>query len=188
MSATILRTLADNTDYLNERVSKAEVEKTGKSLKVIHVILIDPTTGQPLGASDFFPPTYKELAFTQAGAVQNTWYTAFSGSNVEFAALGIGITVADETVEVRITLDGVAVDVAAGVALAFAGNKFTSCLATPLAITSGAAILTLGAAAATLVAPSVNPHTWIKGRTIMIQARKTTAGGASALQVFGVYY
>jgi hypothetical protein len=68
-------------------------------------------------------PVFKALAFTQAGAVQNTWYTAFEGSNVEFSALGMGITVADETVNCRITIDGILVESVGAVALAFAGNK-----------------------------------------------------------------
>lgn len=183
---TVIKNLADNTGYLTEKVSLAEVEKIGKNLKVNHTVLIDPNTGKVLGASDFFP-AFKSLSFTQAGAVQNTWYTAFSGANVSFNALGIGITVANETVEARITVDGVVIPFTAGIALLFATNKFTNVLATGLVLTTGVPTITSGAAAATLVAAQV-PDTWLKGRIVLIEVRKTTAGGASAIQVFGVYH
>ncbi len=142
-----------------------------------------------VGGSGTLPkaPKFTALSFTQAGAVQNTWYTAFNGTNVAFSALGIGITVADETVEAQITIDGVVIPVTAGVALLFASNKFTNCLSTPLVLTTGVPVLTLGAPAATLSAPAITPETWLKGGTVKIEVRKTTAGGASALQVFGLY-
>ena len=142
-----------------------------------------------VGGSGTIPKVPKQtaLSFTQAGAVQNTWYTAFSGTNVVFSALGIGITVADETVEARITIDGIVIPVTAGLALLFASNKFTNCLSTPLVLTTGVPVLTLGAAAATLSAPFVTPETWLKGKSVKIEVRKTTAGGASAIQVFGLY-
>ena len=185
-SRTIIKTLADNTSYLSEKVTNAVVEKTDADLKVIHVVQIDPNTGKAIGVSDFFP-TFKVLAFTKTAAVQNTWYTAFEGSNVEFGGLGIGITVADETVEIRVTIDGVTILSTAGIALAFAGNKFTTALAT-MRITSGAPALAMGAANANLDLPTTTGKSFIKGRSVKIEARKTTAAGASALQVFGVYW
>lgn len=138
-------------------------------------------SGSPLTVPKFVP-----LSFTQAGAVQNTWYTAFSGVDVVFGALGIGITVANETVEARFTIDGTTINVTAGAALLFATNKFTNCL-TALVLTSGVPAVTLAAAAATLAAPAVTPETWLKGKSVKIEVRKTSAGGASAIQVFGVY-
>lgn len=132
-------------------------------------------------------PKFTPLSFTQAAAVQNTWYTAYQGVDTVFFACGIGITVADETVEAQITIDGTVIPVTAGVALLFATNKFTNCLTTPLVLTTGVPVLTLGAAAATLSAPAITPETWLKGKSVKIEVRKTTAGGASSLQVFGLY-
>ena len=132
--------------------------------------------------------TFIPLSFNQAGAVQNTWYTAFQGSNVEFSALGAAVTVANETVDVKITIDGTVISSAGGVALLFATNKFTSVLANNVDLTTGVPLMTLGAPAATLTSPTVNGCSWIKGKSVKIEVRKTTAGGASALQVLGIYH
>jgi len=187
MSPETIFVQPNDSALLNEVVPRVAIRKKAKDvIDAEYVILYDPNTGKPLGASDFFP-AFLPLSFTQAGAVQNTWYTAFSGTNVSFNALGIGITVANETVEAQVTVDGTIIAVAAGAALLFGSNKFTSVLANALVLTTGVPVITLGTPAATLVAPQV-PDSWLKGRAVKIEVRKTTAGGASALEVFGVYH
>jgi hypothetical protein len=183
---TILKNLADNTTYLSEKVANAEVEKTEKNLKVIHAVLIDPNTGKALGASDFFP-TLKNLDFTQAGAVQNTWYTAFSGTNIQhFAMLGVGITVANETVELRITIDGVVYSQAAGIALLFATTMLYDVLGLRT-VGLGMDYIYIGAAATSLL-PNGTVQNYLRGQNVKVEVRKTTAGGASALRVLGYYF
>ena len=136
-------------------------------------------------------PRYKELDFTQAGAVQNTWYTAFEGNNVEFVGVAGGITVADETVELRLTLDGVLISSSAGVACAFAGN-FVTLLPSSLRCTSGQAVFIQNAAVGNVDIGSfaaTTPRTdWLKGHRVKIEIRKTTNAGASALRCIGVYH
>ncbi|MCJ7559272.1 hypothetical protein MUO79_01475 [Candidatus Bathyarchaeota archaeon] len=173
--------ITGNTPHLGLDVD----EKEG-ILKAKAVVLIDPLTGRAMGASDFFL-AHRVLTFNIANAVQNTWYRAFTGINCSFHGLGMGVTVANETVELRITIDGTILT-PAGVALLFAGNRFSSAFANAIVITTGVPVLTMGAAAAALACPAVTGLTWLRGRAITIDVRKTTAGGASALQVYGVYY
>lgn len=130
-------------------------------------------------------PAYTELLATQAAAVQNTWYAMFTGNNIAFDGVAIGITVADETVEVRVTIDGVLIDCAAGVNLLFATNFLTQIGV--LRFTTGAGVITLGAPAAEA---DTNPADifWLRGRSVLIEARKTTAAGASAITIRGIYH
>jgi len=53
--------------------------------------------------------TYQQQAdvnFNQAGAVQNTWYTVLNTLNGRLEYIRVGCTVANETVEFRATIDG----------------------------------------------------------------------------------
>lgn len=131
-------------------------------------------------------PAFKVLDFTQAGAVQNTWYIGFQGTNAEFSALGCGITVANETVEMRFTIDGVVIAVAAGTALTFAANPYSQI--TALTLTTGTPVVPMGAAGAVITCDYTVRTIWLKGKNVKIELRKTTAGGASALRLIGVYH
>lgn len=124
--------------------------------------------------------------FTQAGAVQNTWYTAFQGYNVDFLMLGAGITVANETVEMRITVDGTVITQDAGVACIAGGNAFYN-LANVFYTANGTDFYTSPGAAAAIVAGSV-ALLWASGANVKIEVRKTTAAGGSALRCLGLYY
>ena len=132
-------------------------------------------------------PLFKVLAFTQAGAAQNTWYTAFQGKKVEFDGLGVGITVADETVDIRITIDGTLYTSTGTVNLLFGSNKFATCITNGMVITSGTPLISFSPAAATLSCLTYQSACF-RGASIKIEVRKTTNAGASALQVFGVYH
>ena len=129
-------------------------------------------------------PTFKELNFSKAGAVQNIWYEAFSGKNVKFDGLAIKVTVADETVETRITLDGVVLT-SGGMDLLFASNAHSQV---------NVIRLTNGTFSIQMVAPAVNVDMsgtclpWCKGKDVKVEIRKTTAGGASAILCYGIYH
>ncbi len=141
-----------------------------------------PTEHYPL-----ITPKYTELNYSKAGAVQNTWYTGFEGKNVEFKGVCVGITVADETVEFKVTIDGEVILGTASQDLLFAGNRITQ-ISTLTLTTAGSPTATTGAPAATATWTDDNDTAWLKGKNVKIEARKTTAGGASALSVFGFYY
>ena len=129
--------------------------------------------------------TFKELDFSQAGAVQNTWYEVANLKNVEIYGLCIGVTVANETLELRITIDGVVywgiVDVNLAEFSALDGIRISS-----IGISTQVLLLTVSAASVDLKYIK-DPSFWCKGKTVLIEIRKTTAAGASALLVRGVY-
>lgn len=53
-------------------------------------------------------PAFKpEAVLDQAAPVQNTWYTVLDAKNVEIYAIAYLIATTDETIETRLTLDGV---------------------------------------------------------------------------------
>lgn len=140
------------------------------------------------GTPNLSPPgTFKTLDWTQAGAVQNTWYSAGTFTNVHFYLLGVGITVADETVEMRITVDGTVYQMVTAVNLAFAGNAVSEVGAIG-SVGTTAGYFRMGAADTSMYgAATLTCVHWLKGKSITIEVRKTTAGGASALRVIGYY-
>lgn len=140
-------------------------------------------------------PSAGTLTFvhTDLGAVtQNTWYTALNVTDAEIIGFGAEITVADETVEIRTTIDGTVINTTAGVAVAFAGNKFTA-IPAYLRMTPGVPSLIQQAANANFdigqggVAGN-NANNWCRGKSVLIEMRKTTAGGASHIFAIGAYW
>ena len=171
-----------------ELESRIEIDTQKRILRGKAVILIDPVTGEALGATDFFRfPTSTIEEFTKAGAVQNTWYTMFTLTNASVVLCGLGITVADETVEMRITIDGEVFTTVGGIALTFAGNMCTQA-SYPRTSTLNKGYFTQTAAsnAWNMVGSPYVEH-WLKGKSITIEGRKTTAGGASALRGYVQY-
>jgi hypothetical protein len=130
-------------------------------------------------------PAQKLLDYTKAGAIQNQWYTAFEGRDVEFLCLAKGVTVANESIEFRITIDGNLWVQAAATAVNAAeysevqGARYTNFPA--LNLLSGASTASVD------VNTNTFPATFLRGRNVKIEIRKTTAAGASALRVVGVY-
>ena len=106
--------------------------------------------------------TYKELNFSQAGAAQNTWYTALEGANIAVNSFAVGCTVADETLEVQITIDSVVISSAAAVACTFAANPYSNLPAIVVG-TTGAAVFTQGVAAAAVTSLD-SGLPWLKGK------------------------
>jgi len=128
-------------------------------------------------------PLFRELNFTQAGAVQNTWYMALSGNNIELIALAVGVTVANETLGIRITIDGEVFNGSVAVNL----GEYSACGALRIDNIPDPTI-TMGATGATAELTSTGFGTSkLKGRIVTVEVRKTTAAGASAVLCKGYY-
>ena len=117
------------------------------------------------------PTKWKHQAaaiLNQAGAVQNTWYPVLAATNryTRIMALTFVITVANETLEVEITVDGRAI--VCTMAAVF-GTIYQPYWVSAAADTLGG------------IAVASTGFT-ITGHNISVRARKTTATGAGALQ------
>lgn len=140
-----------------------------------------------IGGKALVQPAFKTLTYDAGVVVQNQWYTAFTGRNVVFNGLGIKVTVANETVDIRITIDGVLYSSSGGVALTFGANPWT--IVEGFDLTTGALRINPSASGAgASFTPDYNTAFWLKGRSVKIEVRKTTAGGASHLLVYGQYH
>lgn len=185
MSETDFKVATDTQGKLTERVTHSSIRKKSRdSLDVQPVVVVDPNTGELQG----FFPTIIEIDWTSpAAAVQNAWYTVFEGYNVKVLEIACGITVADETVEIRVTIDGLGTVIpAAGVACTFAANPVTPLNA--LRTNAGNIRLTQGAAQANCDLTYSSALAWVQGRHVKIEARKTTNAGASFLRAIGFYH
>lgn len=105
--------------------------------------------------------------------VINTWYTALAAtSNVRLIGIYIYVATANESVEMRITVDGVVIDPTAGVAINF-GAWYSGHL------TSGQDELNIIACAT--VEPTTYRAFMLEGKNVRVEYRKTTANGANPL-------
>ena len=108
--------------------------------------------------------------FTQAGAVQNTWYTAYTGTaRIRVYALGIGCSVINETLEWEITIDGIVYS--GSIVATFGTGYYPHWYPSDYANTGTLAI-------------TISQDTGLflpEGAVTLIRIRKTTAAGASAL-------
>lgn len=119
-----------------------------------------------------------EAVLNQAGAVQNTWYTILDTTlNARIVRLNVACTVANETVQVRLTVDGQTIT--SNDALT-AGTTYNIVWVENAA--AGTVNLTVTTTAATMSTSFL-----IEGRSIKIEIRKTTAAGASALLAKAIY-
>lgn len=164
------------TPYL-ELKSRVEQNTNAEILEGRAVVIIDPLTGKALGATDFFKvPTHKTIAKIAVVAVQNTWYTVLDTTeNCKVIGFGGYIGVADETVEGRITIDGVTILVY-GINWTFATQYLASWgyIDDNLMQWFGVDAMRLG-------------QPLIVGKSVKIEIRKTTANGANTLTA-GVQY
>lgn len=113
-------------------------------------------------------PLLKEVDFTQASAVQNTWYTIADLTNVLFHACTYTVETNNETLEVRVTGD-IAFTVSNQVVVA--GTGYNAVLVTSW---GGYCYITADANAQYL---SLNN---LPFRHFKIEIRKTTAAGANS--------
>lgn len=123
----------------------------------------------------------KKFGYTslnQAAAVQNTWYTVLDTMLlVEIIEIAASCTVANETVEIRITLDGVTYTLSSNFT---AGTVY---YIYPNAATMAPTTATIINAFATQPRGSAR----FNALSIKIEMRKTTNAGASALQATVTY-
>ena len=119
-------------------------------------------------------PTHQPPALlNQAAPVQNTWYTVLDELNCQIEAISINVAVANETLEGRLTVDGVAYNTDA-FAATFATN-YQGYLRV-LAI-SQAEFLSFD-----VTQNQVYRTVLTEGRRVKFELRKTTATGAGNLQ------
>ena len=114
-----------------------------------------------------------DAAIAQAGAVQATWYEvlAYTGRPTHINSIMFGVTVANETVEVEVIIDGVTK--MASQAAVF-GSIYSVC-------TGGVTANTMSVSAITGMQLNLIGH------NVRVRARKTTNGGASALLCKVIY-
>lgn len=123
-------------------------------------------------------PVFTSLNFSQAGAVQNTWYNACNLQNVRIGTVSFGCTVANETLDVNFTIEGVL--------YARTGQACT-------AATNYYPFLNSTLAAGTAISIDTNQQTFaFRGdpefRTFKVDIRKTTNAGGSALRYVMGYW
>lgn len=128
--------------------------------------------------------THKHITTVLTAPVQNTWYTIFQGYNVEVMGLAIQATTTGETIEMRVTIDGLSFACSAGIAVN--ANEFTA-LPSYLRCSTLTPYFILSASSANADIGSAPSKNWCFGHNVLIEARKTTANGANNLSTIGVY-
>ena len=121
-------------------------------------------------------PVFKhqpDAVLDQVDPVQNTWYPILETTNAEILGVAIGVLVADETLELRITLDGQAY---VGSLACTAGTDYEAVFWT-IQVSYG---LHLRAVPATPA--EIYRSVLCKGRSVKVEVRKTTATGAGNLR------
>lgn len=118
------------------------------------------------------PQHQADATLAQAAPVQNTWYNILATTaNVRVYLIDVAVLTADETLQVRLVIDGVTYTATIN---ATAANYY---------------VFSMGKAGGTgaidpiLVAGdrSIFPYTYIEGRSVAVAMRKTTALGAGNL-------
>lgn len=132
------------------------------------------TTGS--GIRQVIPPKHQaDIAFSQAAPVQNTWYTALDTTlNVNLISVGIQVADTNETLESRLTIDGVVYSGTTQAAVA--GTRYY------LFLLPGYSQWKMGTTNLTC-----GYYTPLMSRSIKIEYRKTTAAGAGTISGVVVY-
>lgn len=113
------------------------------------------------------PEHQANATLNQAAPVQNTWYTILATTtNARILLIGIAVAVANETLECRLTVDGV---VYTGIQAAIAGTIY------------GLNFDRNGNFYTSIVDFASYRAFLIEGRSVTVEVRKTTATGAGAL-------
>lgn len=126
------------------------------------------------------------LDVDQAAPVQNTWYTFLQDRNIVLYALCARIATTGETLELRITIDG-EVFISSGVAVN--ANEFTGVQSVRYSLMGEASqyINCDASGGAKDVTNATNQLSYMQGRSVKVECRKTTANGAGTLSVRGIY-
>lgn len=119
------------------------------------------------------PKHQTNLNLQQAAPVQNQWYVVLEDKNVRLYHLTCQVADVGETLEAKLTVDGVEYS---GSQAAVAGTGY---------------YLTLSSTPNTLVfittAYALDFYIFIEARSVKLEIRKTTAAGAGTIQVRGVW-
>lgn len=151
------------------------------------VIIIDPTTGKALGASDFFP-ALKSLIRRSGAITQNQWYDLWTGTavstgagsikeRVNVAGLSFEQATAGETIELRIIADEVDETISQ---VAVAGTNYYVYVVTDPDVTTVFKLTTTDF-------KTYMSFIMFSARNLQIMYRKTTANGANATTVKVIY-
>jgi len=116
-------------------------------------------------------PPLTSVKLNQAGPVQNTWYTVCNLTDILFNCVAFQILATGETLEVRLTIEGIALGV--GTQVAVAGTTYQLDV---LLGTDGTYWVTPNA----IVALGLRNPLYM--RSLKVEIRKTTAAGAGNLQ------
>jgi len=115
------------------------------------------------------PEHQADATFSQAAPVQNDWYTILDTTrNCEVHGIEIEVDVTDETLECRITIDGETLTGGLG---ATAGTPYFI-----LKTAESASLIWT-----TTIFAVAQRYLPLKGRSIKIEVRKTTAAGAGTI-------
>lgn len=122
---------------------------------------------------DFPVPVHQaDTILDQANPVQHTWYTILDTTpNCRLIVANVAVQVADETLEIRITVDG---HVYAGSKAATAGSDYSTVWGDGVIVS----VITLQGATSQYRSYGF----LVEGRAIKVEVRKTTALGAGNLQ------
>jgi len=129
------------------------------------------------GIRTVFPPVHQAPAtIDQAAPVQNTWYTVLDTTTfVRILAILAYVDVANETIEVRLTIDG---QTLTGSQAALAGTSY--CYGLQYQSNS------LNTITAGVNIPVMN-YCFLEGKSVKVEVRKTTALGAGNLHCLVTY-
>jgi len=127
--------------------------------------------------SSYIPKVFQhqpDAVLNQAGPVQNTWYSILDTLNARIYGITVSIATTNETLELRVTLDGVVYTSAGGAVVAGADWEASFYTRHDLRIL---AISVIGAT------PKEHNRSFLcEGRQVLVEVRKTTVAGAGNLQ------
>lgn len=125
------------------------------------------------------------IVTTDLGVVtQNTWYEALRVTNGAISFFAYRITVADETVEARVTIDGTTLGATGTVNLVAGGNAVSSFDLCRVSNVGAHTIHSTAPASSVDSVATLRPI--LEGKTILVEIRKTTNTGASHIIVHSI--
>jgi hypothetical protein len=126
-------------------------------------------------------PEFTEDLYTKSAPVQNVYDTAFELKNVSVLSIALGVVTAGETLQVKVTIDGVVIT---GTATACNVNEHVEADH----IRNGTALV-MSASGANVDVNTVIAYTkQLTGKDVLIEIRKTTAAGAGDIHCDVVYH
>lgn len=123
--------------------------------------------------------SFNKVTFSQASPVQNTWYTVADLKNVEvLTPLLFQVTATGETLEIKVTIDGIVSSATGDSQVAVAGTQYIGHLGSSY---DGGLYWTIDSIQARLGVEA------FKAKAIKYEIRKTTAAGGGTINA-GLLY